>query len=171
MISSGGIRRRLLVFSSSGTEIGVCGPDADHFRTEFLMEHAFMPRSLKNSITAACDWCAQRLKLFELGLSLSMDLFLRWTSRFGATAGRRRGSPSSARRCRRRCTKRSVTSVSATRLKPFGKNGHIEGLFRSLQLTDCWCFQTCTMCTVPASVAAARTPTLRMLRRRARPAL
>jgi carboxypeptidase C (cathepsin A) len=40
----------------SGSEIGVCGPDGDHFRTEFLLEHAFMPRSLKTSIRADCDW-------------------------------------------------------------------------------------------------------------------
>jgi hypothetical protein len=40
----------------SGTEIGVCGGQGDQFRTEFLLEHAFMPRSLKNTIRAECDW-------------------------------------------------------------------------------------------------------------------
>ena len=28
----------------SGSEIGVCGPEGDHYRTEFLLEHAFMSR-------------------------------------------------------------------------------------------------------------------------------
>ena len=44
----------------SGTEIGVCGGQGEQFRTEFLTEHAFMPRSLKNTIRAECDWKAAR---------------------------------------------------------------------------------------------------------------
>ena len=44
----------------SGTEIGVCGGQGQQFRTEFLTEHAFMPRSLKNTIRAECDWKAAR---------------------------------------------------------------------------------------------------------------
>ena len=40
----------------SGTEIGVCGGQGQEFRTEFLLEHAFMPRSLKNDIRTECDW-------------------------------------------------------------------------------------------------------------------
>lgn len=44
----------------SGSEIGVCGPDGDHFRTEFLLEHAFMSRATKNDIRAACDWTKAR---------------------------------------------------------------------------------------------------------------
>jgi serine carboxypeptidase-like clade 1 len=44
----------------SGSDIGVCGPQADQFRTEFLLEHAFMSRSLKTEIRAACDWTKAR---------------------------------------------------------------------------------------------------------------
>lgn len=66
----------------SGTEIGVCGGQGEQFRTEFLTEHAFMPRSLKNTIRAECDWKAARQSeackaaLGEMGTTIGhIDLY------------------------------------------------------------------------------------------------
>jgi len=40
----------------TGTEIGVCGNQADEFRTKYLLGHAFVPQTLKDKINAECDW-------------------------------------------------------------------------------------------------------------------
>jgi carboxypeptidase C (cathepsin A) len=42
----------------TGTEVGSCGGGAQgtFYETEYLAATAFIPRSLKNSITDACDW-------------------------------------------------------------------------------------------------------------------
>lgn len=55
----------------SGTEIGVCGGQGQQFRTEFLLEHAFMPRSLKNDIRAECDWTKKGPQSLKCSASLA----------------------------------------------------------------------------------------------------
>lgn len=92
----------------SGSEIGVCGPDGDHYRTEFLLEHAFMSR-------CGALLCFLVVRSYKSNQSSSALCLGPQRTRSGRRAtGRKLHSPSSARSCWTRCTRPSGISICTT---------------------------------------------------------